>query len=153
MKKKFNEATPNSTFDWQLHKGYRTLPLDICHHLVLPYSVPFHKTLWKANKFEPLSAAEGQKDEATIPSFKWGSLPQFVRHPSKESKAEETHKKGKMIIIKKVAPYCWDSSYLLGTMPGQRARIFSSLNSVFHAWDLIAIKSGNVRWWCGLLMI
>ena len=30
-----------------------------------------------------------------------GSLPQLVRHPSKESKAEETRKKRKMIKIKK----------------------------------------------------
>ena len=37
--------------------------------------------------------------EATSHSLKRGSLPQLVRHPSKESKAEETHKKGKIITI------------------------------------------------------
>ena len=46
---------------------------------------------------EPWSTKEGQMVEATSPSLKQGSLPQSVRHPSKESKAEETLKKGKMI--------------------------------------------------------
>ena len=35
--------------------------------------------------------------EATSPSLERGSLPQLLRHPSKESKAEETRNKGKMI--------------------------------------------------------
>ena len=39
--------------------------------------------------------------EATSPSVERGNLPQLVRHPSKESKVEETLKKGKMITIKK----------------------------------------------------
>ena len=46
--------------------------------------------------------AEGQMVKAISPSVERGSLPQLVRHPSKESKAEETHKKGKMITIKKL---------------------------------------------------
>ena len=45
----------------------------------------------------PLSASEGQMVEATSAPLEQGSLPVSVRHPSKESKAEETHKKGKMI--------------------------------------------------------
>ena len=48
----------------------------------------------------PLSASEGQMVEATSAPLEQGSLPVSVRHPSKESKAEETHKKGKMITIK-----------------------------------------------------
>ena len=39
--------------------------------------------------------------EATSPSLEQGNLPQLVRHPSKESKAEETRKKGRMITQKK----------------------------------------------------
>ena len=35
--------------------------------------------------------------EGQSPSLEQGSLPRLVRHPSKESKAEETRKKGKMI--------------------------------------------------------
>ena len=35
--------------------------------------------------------------EATSPSLEQDSLPWLVRHQSKVSKAEETHKKGKMI--------------------------------------------------------
>ena len=42
--------------------------------------------------------------EATSPSFKWGSIPQLVRHPSKESEAEETGKKGRMITEKDSLP-------------------------------------------------
>ena len=49
----------------------------------------------------PWSAPEGQMVKATSPSIKQDSLPQLVRHLSEESKAEETHKKGKMITIKK----------------------------------------------------
>ena len=48
----------------------------------------------------PWSAAEGQMVQATSPSLEGGSLPQLVRHPSKETKAEETRKKGKMITKK-----------------------------------------------------
>ena len=48
---------------------------------------------------EPWSTKEGQMVEATSPSLKQGSLPQLVRHPSLESKAEETLKKGKLIAI------------------------------------------------------
>ena len=49
------------------------------------------------------SAAEGQMVQAASPSLERGNLHQLVRHPSKESKAEETRKKGKMITIKKSA--------------------------------------------------
>ena len=38
--------------------------------------------------------------EAASALLEWGSLPQLVRHPFKESKAEETCKKWKMITIK-----------------------------------------------------
>ena len=48
----------------------------------------------------PPSVAEGQMVEATSPSLERGSLPQLVRHPFKELKAEETCKKWKMITIK-----------------------------------------------------
>ena len=34
------------------------------------------------------------------PSLERGSLPQLLRHPSKESKAEETRKKGKITLKK-----------------------------------------------------
>ena len=50
----------------------------------------------------PWSAAEGQRVEATSPSLKPGSLPQLVRNPSKESKAEETRTKGTMITKKQL---------------------------------------------------
>ena len=49
----------------------------------------------------PRSAAEGQMVMATSPTLERGSLPQSVRHPSKESKVEETRNKGKMIKNKK----------------------------------------------------
>ena len=39
--------------------------------------------------------------EAKSPALEGGSLPQLVRHPSKESNAEETRKKGKMMTTKK----------------------------------------------------
>ena len=45
----------------------------------------------------PWSASEGQIVEATSAPLEQSSLPESVRHPSKELKAEETHKKGKMI--------------------------------------------------------
>ena len=48
--------------------------------------------------------------EATSPSQERGSLPQLVRHPSKESKAEETSKKGK--IIKKLSTIVYISLIL-----------------------------------------
>ena len=48
----------------------------------------------------PPSVAEGQMFEAASPSLERGSLPQLVRHPFKELKAEETCKKWKMITIK-----------------------------------------------------
>ena len=43
--------------------------------------------------------------KATSPSLEQGSLPQLVRHPFKESKAEETRKKEKMTTIKKCQFY------------------------------------------------
>ena len=43
--------------------------------------------------------------EVASPSLERGSLPELVRHPSKELKAEETHKKGKMNTIKEKKMY------------------------------------------------
>ena len=64
--------------------------------LVATYSTESYKhTLTLIADTLPRSAAEGQIFKATSPSFEWGILPQLVRHPSKESKAEETHKNGK----------------------------------------------------------
>ena len=40
--------------------------------------------------------------KATSPSLERGSLPQLVRHQSKELKAEDTRKKGKIIKYKKI---------------------------------------------------
>ena len=58
----------------------------------------------------PQSAAEDKIVEATSPSLEQGSLPQLVRHSSKESKAEETRKNRKMIIIKNTA--VWNLQFI-----------------------------------------
>ena len=63
---------------------------------------PTEHTLISIADTLPWSAGEGQIVKAKSPSLEWCILPQLVRHPSKESKAEETQKKRKMITIKKL---------------------------------------------------
>ena len=56
-------------------------------------------------------AAEGQMVEATSPSLELGSLPQLVRHPSKESKAEKNQQRRQMITKKYRDIFCLTIDY------------------------------------------
>ena len=58
--------------------------------------------------------------KARSPSIERGSLPQLLRYPSKESNADETRKKGKMITIK-------NSKYLI-----KKGNYFSECFVIFY---------------------
>ena len=80
--------------------------------------------------------------EATSPSLERGSLPQSVRHPSKESKAEETCKKGKM--IKKGDSF---GNWLPSTSHGHSDRgIFVKQNTIYWQYNLFNKRQIHGNW-------